>query len=244
MDCSDDAVVELAAQLRKLQGRLAEDSISWSDFVCIFNDALLTAQMRAPNDGEGSHPLFHLAKDAHTGLLNCEVPELLYAALDAWPSKGQRSDALVLLVQAQLVLSQKLTYRLSRKWVWLEVGIIDDEGIDVVPRVCCPVLRHDEPSSTVVVQHRLDHSGRKESHLLEGLAQHLLAGNSDCRLAVWARADGPILYCSSLEVQSVTLELICASPTGMPPCPGAGSPAAPLYATSVAGSECCEAPPV
>merc|ERR1719148_274123 len=110
MACSDDAVVELAVHLRKLQGRLAEDSISWSDFVCIFNGALLTAQMHAPHDGKGSHPLFQLAKDAHTALLNSEVPELLYAALDAWPSKRQRSDALVLLVEAQLVLSQKLGY--------------------------------------------------------------------------------------------------------------------------------------
>merc|ERR1712137_763098 len=111
-----------------------------------------------------------------------------------------RAEALVLLAEATLEVSKALTPSLSKKWVWLEVGIIDDEGVDAVPRVRCPVVpHHQQPSSVLLVKHRLEHRDRGESRLLHGLTQYILAGTGEYRLAVWARADGPLLFDSSLE---------------------------------------------
>lgn len=166
-----------------------------------------------PADIAAALLLDRLSRDANEAMLRNELPELLCAS-PVWPTPV-RAEALALRIEARLELGGQLTSEEARRCVFLEVGIMDGEGIGTVPRVCCHVLPHekDKPSSVVTVQHRLTHGACRESRFLQGLAQLVLPGSGDHRLALWARADGHSVSCSSVEMLSVSLELVCSRHT-------------------------------
>jgi len=197
-------VASVAELLESLQRRLEVEALPWSTFLQALTETF-TAQ------GEASF-CQHLLNLAHDAMGNFEVPELLYTAV-AWP-RPKRAEALVLQIEAKLELGCELPQGLLRKWIWVEVGIVDDEGLDAVPRTPCGVLHrgHDRASSQVVVQQQLEHKSPGASRVLQGVTRHLFgAGDEGYRLAFWVRARGHALLEQSLEVQSLALRLVCCS---------------------------------
>lgn len=208
-------VEAFVARLQDVNASLAAGNLSLPGFATCLNEVFDDARASEPHGKQRkAAALAQLKKQANDAMLHMEVPELLYAALD-WPPQGWRgkgAEALVLDVSGRVELSHPLR---RDRWLWLEFGIVDEEGIECVPRVPCRPQVSEPPSRVVRVHGRLHpDSCPRTSRLMSGLSTLVLAGSGTHRLSIWVRAQNLILMNSTLEVQMASLKLLCSVPDG------------------------------
>lgn len=199
----------VAAQLQSLEVELDKGSFSLPGFAKALRDCLSHALASVPPTSAEGLAIIRLLQEAEAWLLTLEVPELLYAAVP-WPPPEVRTcsgEALVLSVEMELAFSKQLAQHLSGRWAWAEVGVLDQDGLDVVPRMSCN-LRSCGSHSTLA-RRCIRHCGVDGARLLLALDHYLLTDvSADHKLALWLRADWPVLFKSSIEVRSAAVELV------------------------------------
>lgn len=223
---SCQAASELAAELEQVEVGLRESTLSLPCFVRSVCDAFSIATFKLLELPAEKGAVLELQNQADSALLHMETPELLYAALD-WPAaplgqQGRDASALVLTVSARVELSEPMR---KQRWLWLEVGIIDNDGIDCVPRVPCLPQLSQQPSRVVRLHRHLHPQAcPMVARLVDGVTNLLLAssGSHSHWLAVWVRAQDNFLFQASVEVQMASFKMVCSVPSSICDTSGSG----------------------
>eukprot|EP00929_Paragymnodinium_shiwhaense_P061796 TRINITY_DN30882_c0_g1_i4.p1 TRINITY_DN30882_c0_g1~~TRINITY_DN30882_c0_g1_i4.p1 ORF type:complete len:233 (+),score=14.77 TRINITY_DN30882_c0_g1_i4:274-972(+) len=184
------------------------------DFTRTLMNSFSYAQLAVPPLSE-SGQIFNSTHQLTDQLLSSiAVPELLCHVISSWPGVPDNAEAVVIKLEAKLELEQSFSEHLARRYAWLELGLMDKEGTDIVQRIRCNVrinsaadCRKDGKTS-LVARRPIDSASDSSRQLLRAVSKHLFSSDEDVSLAVWARADGPLTYNSSLEFVSARLELI------------------------------------
>lgn len=214
----------LGASLRLLEALLREERLDLPSVVRALQECWMEAADTCHLPlGEEALAVARIAEEAERLLLDFEVPELLYDAANAASLLASDSatasasplggaEALSVTIDVELATSAAAAPAL-RRWAWADLGVIDADGADATPRERCRVETRAGALGGVA-RRRVRHSDGKGSARLLGAISNLMIGGgaptgpSEYRLALWVRADWPLLHVAPLDVLSARIELV------------------------------------
>jgi len=192
--CNEQSLKTLTAGCQAIEARLESESMPAGEFV----NAVLMAL-----------PVGDELAWLRQSLYCIDDPEVLLAAVP-WPDIHEPCwrEALVLAIHVTLSVEPLASSLLERTGCRVEIGIIDESCMDVVPRIQCEA-RHCSAARLVAIGKwniSDDFNGRLLRAVTDGL---LMKREEDLRLAVWVRCDwSRLLVFSPVEVLSARMDLV------------------------------------
>mmetsp|Transcript_11861 Transcript_11861/g.27011 ORF Transcript_11861/g.27011 Transcript_11861/m.27011 type:complete len:335 (-) Transcript_11861:58-1062(-) len=192
--CKEEALNSLTAGFQAIEATLQKESMPAGEFV----NAVL---MALPVETE----LAWLRQSLYC----IDDPEVLVAAVP-WPDIHEPCcrEALMLAIHMTLSIEPLASSLLERTGCRIEIGLIDDSCMDIVPRVSCEARHFSAARLMAIGQWSISDvcNGRLLRAITDGL---LMKRNEELRLAVWLRCDwNRLLVFSPVEVLSARMDLV------------------------------------